>query len=824
MLKLEEIENLEIKTKNSRCRLCSNNCQLNIYNFSGKRYISGNRCDRPLRKKQTGQYFNMYNYKYERLFDYIPLDDQTAIRGKIGIPRILNMYEHYPFWFTLFTELKFQVIISERSSKLTYERGMQTIPSESLCYPAKLANGHIQQLIDDGIKTIFYPSVLYENSDENLGKKVKNDTKFACPIITSYPEVIKANMDSIKNKSINFLHPFVSFIDEKTMYQNLKFMQKDFHITSQELKVAIKKAFLELKQYQTDLDTKTLAVLNELKVKKETGIVISGRPYHLDPEINHGIADLVIGQGMHVFSEDTIARLNDEELDLRVIDQWKYHSRLYQAANVVGKNENLELLQLNSFGCGIDAITSDQVKEIIEHYHKVYTGIKIDEGENLGSAKIRIRSLKATLDKRQKQINDQTYQYEPVKLTGNIKDYTLLAPQMSPFHFEFIETAAQSEGLNVKILPEVDANAINYGIKYVHNDSCYPAVVVIGQMIKALEEFDLEQEKVALIITQTGGGCRATNYIALLRKALYEAGYENIPVLSLNNGNVKDINSFKVSPKFITKAAIGVLYGDALLRCVHRMRPYEREIGATNKLHDKWRKIIKQELNEGKYFKYRQNLQIMIEEFDNIAIDETLSKPRVGIVGEILVKYHPTANNQLVELLEKNGAEVIIPDFIDFFLYGLEGRRYVAKDLVYNKSTVIKNKIAIQGLERYRNILKKAMANSQHFSSIHEIKDTAKNANKLLSLANQTGEGWFLTGEMINLIEDGIDNIVCTQPFGCLPNHIMGKGMFKAIREKYPQANIIAIDYDPGASEVNQESRIILMLSVAKKKLKKGVK
>ncbi len=821
MLSLQELNDLEIKQRNARCGLCANNCQLNLYNFSGNRFISGNRCDRPLKSKTTGKYFNMFDYKYERLFDYAPLTDEEAVRGQIGIPRILNMYEHYPFWFTLFNELKFQVLISPRSTKQIYEQGMQTIPSESLCYPAKLANGHIQNLVEQGIKTIFYPSVLFENKDSNLGKKVKNDGKFACPVITSYPEVIKSNMDGLKQNGVNFMQPFVSFIDSTTMYNNLKYLEAEYKISKAELKTAIDAAFQELQQYQADLDQKTAEVLDAMEANQEQAVVISGRPYHLDPEINHGIANLVTSQEMHVFTEDTIARLNDEEINLRVVDQWKYHSRLYQAANVVGKRSNLELIQLNSFGCGIDSVTSDQVKEIIEHYRKVYTAIKIDEGENLGAAKIRIRSLKATLNNRQKQeaVNDK-YDYQAIPLEGNIKDYTILAPQMSPFHFEFIEAAARSEGFDMRVLPEVDRSAINYGVKYVHNDSCYPALVVIGQMIKALEQYDLDKDKVALVISQTGGGCRATNYIALLRKALVEAGMPNIPVIALNGGNVTDVNTFPVSAKFALKSAIGILYGDALLRAVHRMRPYEKIPGTTDALHDKWRQIIKNDVDSGNYIKFRKNIQKLIAEFDQIDIDEAIIKPKVGIVGEILVKYHPTANNQLVDLLERNGAEVIIPDFLDFFLYGLEGRRFVAKDLMKNNKDALMHSFTIKGLEKYRNILKKAVANSKNFSPIHEIKHTAKNAEQLLSLANQTGEGWFLTGEIMNLLEDGVDNVVCTQPFGCLPNHIMGKGMFKPLRERYENANIVAIDYDPGASEVNQESRIILMLSVAKKNLK----
>ncbi len=815
MLDLNEIENLKISQKNARCGLCSNNCQLNIYNFSSKRYISGNRCDRPLKSKNKSKKFNMYKYKYERLFDYVPLDIKKAKRGVIGIPRVLNIYEHYPFWFTLFTELDFQVVISSRSNKKIYELGMQTIPSESLCYPAKLANGHIQDLINFGIKNIFYPSVIFEDDDSK-------DNKYSCPVITSYPEVIKSNMDSIKENDVNFMHPFINFSDEKTLFKNLKFLINEFDVSKVELKEAIQKASLELENYNNDLLKKTKEILKEIEENNDRAIVLSGRPYHLDPEINHGIDDMIISQNINVLAEDSISKLEKEKISLRVIDQWTYHSRLYKAANFVAKHKNLELIQLNSFGCGIDSITSDQVKEILEHYNKVYTGIKIDEGENLGAAKIRVRSLDATLKNRinKKEIKEN-YNYKPTKIEGNLKDYTILAPQMSPFHFELIQEAAKSEGYNVNILPEVDKGAIDYGLKYVHNDSCYPALVVIGQMIKALENYDLKNEKIALIITQTGGGCRATNYIALLRKGLKEAGMENIPVIALNGGNVEDTNTFDLTYNFIKKSLISVLYGDVLLRCVHKIRPYEKEVGSTDKLHKKWVDIIKKDMDNTNYFKFRKNVKKMIKDFDNLDIDSSEKKPKVGVVGEILVKYHPTANNQLVKLLEENGAEVVIPDFLDFFLYGMYGRKYLAKSVKYNKKNALIETSLYKFLELYRGVLKKEFKKSKNFTNIHSITHTANNASKFLDIGNQTGEGWFLTGEIVNLLEDGVDNIVCTQPFGCLPNHIMGKGMFKPLREKYPQANIIAIDYDPGASEVNQVSRIKLMLSVAKKKIKR---
>lgn len=817
MRTLEEIKNLNIDRKNAKCGLCANNCQLDIYKFNNERYMTGNRCERPLKQKVGDGYFNMYKYKYEMLFEYEPLTIKEAKNGVIGIPRALNIYEHYPFWFNLFTKLGFRVELSKASSKGIYELGMQTVPSESLCYPAKLVNGHVQYLIDQGIRKIFYPTILYESSKED---ETSDSKKYSCPVVTSYPEVIKHNMDSLKEQNIDFINPLIAFTSTDILYRNLKFLEGDFNITKSELKEAVDYAYVKLVEFKEDIVEKTKEILEKSKKTGEPVVVLSGRPYHLDPEINHGIDNVIVEQKMHVLEEESVSSLNEDKISLRVVDQWEYHSRLYKAANYVGKNDNLNLVQLTSFGCGIDSITSDQVKDILNHYNKIYTNLKIDEGENLGAAKIRMRSLRATLkDRVSKGTVKEGYNYEPVKLVGNIKEYTILAPQMSPTHFDLIEIAARSEGYNVKVLPDVDKGAIDYGLKYVHNDSCYPALVVIGQMLKALELYDLDKNKVALLISQTGGGCRATNYIALLRRGLKEAGYENIPVIALNAGNVNDVNVFPIDLKFGLKALKAIIYGDALLRCVHRMRPYETNKGETDALHKKWKSKIALELSTPNYFTFRKNIKNLINDFDSILIDQSLNKPKVGIVGEILVKYHPTANNNLVKVLEDNGAEAVIPDFVDFFLYGFYGRAFKSSEILNEKTLSFKQKSAYKLLEKYRGVLKHEVKKSNNFTNIHHIKTTAKNAEEFLSVANDTGEGWFLTGEIINLLKDDINNIICVQPFGCLPNHIVGKGMFKALREKFPKSNLCAIDYDPGASEVNQISRIKLMLSIAHKNI-----
>lgn len=821
LLNQQQLQNFELTKRMTRCGLCPNNCELTINSFAGKRekFITGNKCDKPIKKHNKLNDMNLYEYKNDRLFDYAPLTDEEATRGQMGIPRALNMYEHYPFWYTFFTSLKYQVLVSPRSSSDIYEEGMQTIPSESLCYPAKLANGHVQHLINKGIKNIFYPSVIFENHEAD-----KKDRGFNCPVVISYPEVIAKNMEDIKTKNINYYHPFVSMESEEVAINNLVEFGKELGISKSEIVKAANLAFEEAANVKRDIEFKGEEILNKAEANDIKVIVLAGRPYHVDPEISHGIDRQINSYGMAVITEDILAKRVEKDPQLRVIDQWSYHSRLYKAATYIGKEKNIELIQLNSFGCGIDAVTTDQVKEIIEHYNKVYTCLKIDEGSNLGAAKIRIRSLAATIKQRDFNnvaLNPNEYKYEPIKAKRDIKKYTILAPQMSPFHFEFLETALRSSGYDIKVLPEIDDKTIEYGLKYIHNDACYPAIVSLGQLMQAINKYELDQDKVALLISQTGGGCRATNYIAMLRQAVAKAGFENTPVVSISGGRVEDVNALDLDFNALKKMAMGVLYGDAFLRVVHRMRPYELNPGETDSLHKVWTSKVHRNIENGSRREFKKNIANIIKDFDNIPIDETIKKPRVGIVGEILVKYHPGANNNLVDVIEENGGEAVIPDILDFAQYTLYSTKYINEKFSKKNKKDWKMKLLIDFVEIYRKVLAHSLRQSKHFEPIHDIYHTAQKASELLDIGNQSGEGWFLTGEMINLIEEDVPNIICTQPFGCLPNHVTGKGMFKALREKYDNANIVAIDYDPGASEINQVSRIKLMMSVAHKQIEK---
>ena len=825
MLSIGEINTLEYSTSMTKCKGCTNNCRLTINKFSGGRsFITGNRCERGLGKSKTKNDIpNLFAYKNKRYFDYTPLSEADAKRGTVGLPRVLNMYENYPFWFTFFDALKFRVVLSPASTRKIYELGIESIPSESECYPAKLAHGHVEWLIQNGVSFIFYPCIPYERQEF---KDANNH--YNCPIVTSYAENIKNNMDEITSGKVDFMNPFLSFKNEETLDERLteEFSGK-FSITEAEVKQAVHLAWEELKKCREDIRRKGEETIAYLDKTGKRGIVLAGRPYHIDPEVNHGIPELINSYDIAVLTEDSVSHLHPVERPLRVMDQWMYHSRLYAAANYVKTKDNLDLIQLNSFGCGLDAVTTDEVSDILTHSGKIYTSLKIDEVNNLGAARIRIRSLLSAIRVREKKHIEHCIQpssITKVPFTKEMREtYTILCPQMSPIHFELVEPAFRSCGYNIEVLGNDSKSAINTGLKYVNNDACYPSLLVVGQIMEAILSGRYNTEKIAVIITQTGGGCRASNYIGFIRRALEKAGYAQIPVISLNLSGLEENPGFKLTLPLVLKGMYAVVFGDIFMRAVYRVRPYEVTPGSTDALHEKWKQkcitFLTQKHPSRRTF--NKMCKEIIEDFDNLPMNN-VKKVRVGIVGEILVKFHPTANNHLVELLEQEGAEVVVPDLLDFFLYCFYNSNFKVSHLGMKKSTAWKANLGIKALEWFRSPAKKAFAQSKHFTPPADITNLANMAKEIVSLGNQTGEGWFLTGEMLELIENGTTNIVCAQPFACLPNHVVGKGVIKELRHRHPLANIVAIDYDPGASEVNQLNRIKLMLSTANKNLQEN--
>ena len=826
ILSYEELESFTYKSIDANCGRCSNNCRLKINIFpNGKRYITGNRCERGSNISDgtagnENSLPNMFAEKYEFLFNRKILTVGQAKRGTVGIPRVLNIYENYPFWHQFFTTLGFRVILSDETTRNTYEDGIETIPSETACYPAKLVHGHIENLIkkkrsnEENIDFIFYPSVFYEQ--KNFKKQTNN---LNCPVVCGYPEVIKNNMEI---DELQFLNPFLSLNDRRKLPRRLNEIFP--RIQKIEIEKACKNGFFALDEFKAEMRNRGQKALAELKQNGQKAVILCGRPYHLDKEINHGIPELITSLGLGVLTLDAIPQKFDVENPLRVLDQWTYHARLYRAAEYVADKIDIGLVQLNSFGCGLDAITTDQVHDILQHYGKIHTLLKIDEVSNLGAVKIRMRSLIETVENRSRSKAKNTEINGPVLFTEeNRKKHTILMPQMSPIHFALISGLLNDLGFNLQILDDISPDVIQLGLKYVNNDACYPSMFVVGQFIEAVKSGKYDTDNLSLLISQTGGACRASNYVGLIRKALKDAGYGHVPVIALSFQGIEKHPGFNIPKKKLMELAkrliISLQYGDLIQRCLCATRPYEKVKGTCNTLKDKWIDILKNSTDFSRST-FTKNVKTIIEDFSSVDVTDE-KKPKVGIVGEILVKYLPQANNFLIEKLEQEGAEAVISDLTDFLLYSFKNPEYKRQELSGSLLPELFCAALIKYFEYYRKIVRNELEDSKYTAPEH-INKIADRAERFVSLSNQYGEGWLLTGEMIDLIEHGVKNIICVQPFGCLPNHITGKGVIKTIRERYDDINIVPIDFDASASEVNQFNRIKLMLSVASENMKKS--
>lgn len=825
LLDMAGLKSLQVSTSMRNCGLCSNNCMLTINAFSdGRTYVTGNRCDRgagDMIQEKHKPVPNMVDAKLRRYFDYFLKKNIPEFEGKlrIGIPRVLNIYEDFPFWFTFFHQLGCEVVLSNYTTKDQYNKAIDTIPSDTACYPAKAVHGHIRDLAEAQVDLIWYPCI------QHGPKEFSRDNNYHCPMVISYPELIRNNMQDVMGET-PFYAPFLPLADKKSLVPALVKALKDLPFSKSEISDAVEVAWAEQEKCKADYREMTKKTVSRLVAEQVPTIVLAGRPYHLDSGINHGIPELITSLGMAVLTEDGVAPLGYEIKHLRVVDQWSYHSRLYRAAEFVSRTEGFQIVELNSFGCGLDSIVADQVKDILSAKHKIHTLLKIDEGTNLGAVTIRLRSLQSVMERSMRKhhnpealvettIDDiPSYDYDRVVFTEEMsKTYKILVPQMSPLHFQLLDPVLNSEGYDFEMLPAPTREDVEIGLKYINNDACYPAIIVVGQLMSALLSGKYDVDKTAVIISQTGGGCRATNYIGYLRKALIDAGMEQVPILSLNASDMERQPGFKLTKSFLHRMIQAVVYGDALMQCVLATRPYEINPGSADALCDYWIKKLRERITKANIFQYSKYIKNIIDDFDNLPVDKSKPRPRVGVVGEIYVKFHPSANNNINELIEKEGGEVVTSGLLDFFLYCAMDSTYRAKHLDGTWLSGFFGSLAREALELYRLPYAKAVAASKNFDPLQRMTKVAKEAAHFINLGNQCGEGWFLTGDMIDLIEKGAKQVVCLQPFGCLPNHVSGKGMVKTLSEAYPDVRIAAIDYDPGSSAVNQANRLKLLLA-----------
>ncbi len=830
LLELDELDDFAVETERRTCKLCQNHCGLTVSRFpDGTRHVSGNRCERGASEEANppkSDVPNLYDYKYKRIFGYRRLTDAKAKRGAIGIPRVLNVYENYPLWFTILTALKFKVMLSGRSSHELFEAGMESIASENVCYPAKLAHGHIEWLLAKGVTTIFYPCVSYEQKAFEA-----SDNHFNCPVVAFYPQVVAKNMDALRAAGVRYLDPFVNLADPDKLAERLVEVFDWAGVSLAEAREAVRLGYAEDARVKADIAAEGERALAWMADHGAKGIVLAGRPYHVDPEVNHGIPDMITQLGMAVLSEDAIASVPRLERPLRVMDQWSYHARLYEAAGFVRSEPALQLVQLNSFGCGLDAVTTDQVQEILEAADDVYTVLKIDEVSNLGAARIRLRSLAAATAERRRSASVVTYDPDavgdrfPVFDKAARKTHTLYAPQMAPIHFRLIVPVLRRVGYDVKLLEHASSADVEVGLQYVNNDVCYPAIMVIGQLINAFIDGGADPQASSVVITQTGGMCRATNYAGMLRKGLKDAGFAQVPVLAISAQGLEESSGFKLTPGLLHRAVQAIVIGDVLQTVLLRTRPYEEVAGSAEALYARWDRIATEHFESGWSSTLRRRVgfgflvERIVAEFDALPLRDEERRPRVGLVGEILVKFQPDANNDAVRVIENEGCEAALPGLLEFFMMNMTSASWRLENLgIGSKRGVRLQQAIVWIIEQYQRPAQRALAKTGgKFAVPHPIGQLAQRAESIISLGTTAGEGWLLVAEMMELIEDGCPNIIVAQPFACLPNHVVGKGVFRELRRFYPQANVVSIDYDPGASEVNQLNRIKLMVATAHK-------
>ncbi len=813
-LQLDKLDRLiDYQSKQVRCKGCENLCVVTKFTFqSGNSYYSGNKCEKIFtnKAKASVQGANLYQYKNELLNNSIG-KQPAAPKHVIGIPRVLNMFENLPFWSALLQGCGMEVVLSAPSTVKMYEKGLGTIMSDSICFPAKLVHGHIYDLAERRVERILYPMVIYERFEN---KKAVN--AYNCPIVSSYAEVIRSSVNPEARWGIPMDSPVISFADEmlleKACYRYMRTLGTD--------KTTFRKAFREAQDantaYKANLRNRAREIIAKANAEDRTVIVLAGRPYHTDSLINSKVPDMLAEMGADVLPEDAVSELMTLP-DLQVLPQWTYPNRIYQAAAWVGKQPgNVQLVQINSFGCGPDAITGGETREILKTAGKPYTLVRVDEITSTGSLRLRLRSMLESFALRNAADMPLPAERKQVAFFED-KDRrrTILAPCFSHIYSRFLPPLFSLAGYKLENLPEADKASVESGLKYADNEICYPATIVIGDVIKALQSGKYNRDEVAVGITQTGGQCRASTYLSLIKKALISAGFEDIPVIAIGTEG-KVINSqpgFEVNwLKLLPTVFAALCFADSLSAMYYSTVARETRKGASDRLLEKYLRAVQPRMLRRDVATIFRLLKRAVTEFNAVPVD-TVPRPRIGIVGEIYIKYNSFGNQNVVNWLVSQGVEPVVPPLIDFFL-----QSFVNFDV--NKRQNIRraslSDVVIYFFEQYANRFvsrtNRIMRHYSRYEPSHDIRDMSAKAAEILNLANQFGEGWLIPGEIAAFAESGVNNVVSVQPFGCIANHVVSKGVEKRIRDRYPDMNLLFLDFDSGMSEVNILNRLHFMV------------
>ena len=803
-----------------RCVGCENNCQVLKNIFSNEKvYYSGNKCEKIYtnKGKKLRHAFNLSLFKNELAFKKgLKLPAQKAYTT-IGIPRVLNMFENFPFWYTLLTMNNIEVKSSSRSTFKMYEKGLNTVMADNICFPAKLTHGHIYDLAEKGVDRIFFPYVIYEEKEPHA------NNSYNCPIVSGYSDVIRSAINPEKSFGIPFDSPVVNFGDTVLLKEACKrylksILKERFFLPSFE--EAFRSALMAKDKFVSTVRDKAVQLLKHAGEERRFIILLAGRPYHNDPLIQHKISEIITSFGVDVITEDLLREDENKLSESHVIPQWPYMNRIMKAAKwVANTDQDVHFVQITSFGCGPDAFIIDEISDILKRKGKNLTLLKVDDVNNAGSLKLRIRSLIESLKfKNGNEIEPEEFRTTPEFLEKD-KNKTILVPFFSEFHSPFIPPTFKLMGYNMENMPPSDSQSTELGLKYANNEVCYPATLIIGDCIRALQSGKYDLNNIAFAITQTGGQCRATNYIALIKKALLSAGYEDIPVVSVSIMNtINEQSGFNLNVKNGARSVVyAVLYGDALSKMYYATAVREKEKGIALKLKEKY-------LQEGISYTEKKDakgicrlLKEAAEAFNEAALEKDV--PRIGIVGEIFLKYNSFGHQHVVDWLVEQGIEPVIPSLSEFFTQYFPNAKFNEKHFLEHKKSLKGRLLNMLGETWMNNIEKridKAASAFRYYEPNGNIHLEAKKAERIINLAAQFGEGWLIPAELASFAERNIFAAISIQPFGCIANHVVSKGIEKKIKDIYPDMNILFLDFDGGVSEVNVRNRLHFIMRQVK--------
>ena len=807
---------------NLQCKGCENRCNIKKFIFSNQReYYSGNKCERVYSNmsEDTEKGANFHEIKYRQLFKQnAKLENPRFV---MGIPRGLIMYEDYPFWHTLLMECNIQPLLSGVTTVAQYEKGVKTIMADNICFPAKLMHGHIMYLIKKNVDRILYPYNVYERKED-----AKAVNSYNCPIVTAYSDVLKSAMETEEQFGIPLDAPVLNFNDKGLLKKSLTDYLKQFDIPTSVINQAIEKAMKVQIDFEHSL-YKTCGELYEEAVKKEQPIIVlAGRPYHIDPLIQHKISDAITDMGATVINEDIVRYIEHSVFDdTDSVTQWAFPNRIMNTAKWTGEQgANVHFVQLTSFGCGPDAFVNEEIKQILQAKGKNLTLLKVDDVNNIGSLKLRIRSLLENSKGVEKGVS-RAIAHTPV-FTKKDKHRKVIAPYFAEGYSELLPALFKIMGIEFENLPPSNLSSNELGLYYANNEICYPATLVVGDIMKALLSGKYNPDEIAVAISQTGGQCRATNYISIIKKAVVAAGFEQIPVVSVSFGSgiINEQPGFELNwAKCIMIAYHAMLYVDALSKLYYpaAVREKEGEKGKAKQLREKYLNLAKPCIEQKNRKKLLELLNQAIDEFSAI-IDDSIQVPAIGVVGEIYVKYNSFSHKNVVDWLIEQGIEVVAPSLYNFMMAEFVNNQIKKKKNMSRLSMpLFISNMVFDFSKRFSRKYDEVCKRYPYYRPFSDLEKDAENASQIINLAAQFGEGWLIPAEIAGFAEQKINNAISLQPFGCIANHVISKGIEKRIKKTYPKMNLLFLDFDGGTSEANVLNRLHFMIDGCRKEMEK---